>query len=416
MRARGEIKREFCGPAPQNKAGFVLSATGVGVRIKLAMSDKPSMDLRAPLDLVQSQARKIGAWTEIRGLLDAIPDVLLAVNSTRQIVFANQAAADFFHVRDAGELWGKRPGEAAGCTHSRESMGGCGNTESCKVCGAFLAIFHGLNGESSLEECRMTLAGGDSLDLRVWTRPFDLDNERFLFLSIQDISNEKRRQALEKIFFHDLLNTAGGLRSISEIIEDSAPGELRELREIIASLSEQLVDEIQAQRDLLAAERGELHVQKRKTNSRAVVARTISMYLKSEACDGKTIQASEICEEIPLFTDMGILLRVLGNLAKNALEATPAGGTVTVGCHSLTSDTVEFFVHNAGCIPRKFQLQIFNRSFSTKGAGRGLGTYSVKLLAERFLAGKVEFSSHPGAGTVFFVKLPREPASAGNIF
>ena len=375
--------------------------------VAFTMSETSTMDLRAPMDLVHAQARKIGAWTDIRGLLDAIPDILLAVNSTRQIVFANRAASDFFHVRDAGELWGKRPGEAAGCVHSRETPGGCGQAESCRVCGAFLAISQGQRGESSLEECRMTLTGGTPLDLSVWTRPFDLDNEQFLFLSIQDISHEKRRQALEKIFFHDLLNTAGGLQSISEIIGDSAPGELHELREIIASLSEQLVDEIQAQRDLLAAERGELHVQRRKANSRLVVAKTISLYLKNQACDGKTIQASEICEEIPLFTDMALLLRVLGNLAKNALEATPDGGTVTVGCHLLTSDTVEFFVHNAACIPREFQLQIFNRSFSTKGLGHGLGTYSVKLLTERFLDGKAGFSSTPAEGTLFFVRLPK---------
>ena len=376
------------------------------------MSDTPSTDLRAPLDLVRSQAQKIGAWAEIRELIDAIPDILLAVNSNRQIVFANQAATDFFHVSDDSELWGKRPGEAAGCMHSRETPGGCGNAESCKVCGAFLAIYHGLRGESSREECRMTLTGGTPLDLGIWTRPFDLGDDRFLFLSIQDISDEKRRQALEKIFFHDLLNTAGGLQSISEIIEDSVPGELRELREVIASLSEQLVDEIQAQRDLLAAERGELHVQLRKANSRVVVAKTISMYLKNEACDGKTIQAAEICEEIPFLTDMALLQRVLGNLAKNALEATSAGGTVTVGCHSLTSDTAEFFVHNAACIPRESQLQIFNRSFSTKGPGHGLGTYSVKLLTERFLGGKVDFSSTPSAGTFFFVRLPKEPAGS----
>ena len=408
MRARKKIKREFIGRVREMKRGFLLFAAVVGVTLADAMSDTSSMDLRTPLDLVQSQARKIGAWTEIRGLIDAIPDILLAVNTNRQIVFANQAASDFFHVRDAGELWGKRPGEAAGCLHSRETPGGCGNSESCKVCGAFLAIYHGMRGESSLEECRMTLAGGTPLDLSIWTRPFDLDNERFLFLAIKDISDEKRRQALEKIFLHDLLNTAGGLRSISEIIEDSAPGELRELREVIASLSEQLVDEIQAQRDLLAAERGELHVQKRLTNSRVVVAKTISMYLKNEACDGKTIHAAEICEEIPLFTDTALLQRVLGNLAKNALEATSPGGTVTVGCHSLTSDTVEFFVHNASCIPREFQLQIFSRSFSTKGQGHGLGTYSVKLLTERFLDGKVDFSSTPGEGTVFFVRLPKD--------
>ena len=135
------------------------------------------------------------------------------------------------------------------------------------------------------------------------------------------------------------------------------------------------------------------------------------MYLKNEACDGKTIQASEVCEEIPLLTDIALLLRALGNLAKNALEATSPGGTVTVGCRSLTSDTAEFFVRNSACIPREFQLQIFNRSFSTKGQGRGLGTYSAKLLTERFLDGKVGFTSTPREGTFFFVRLPKEPGS-----
>ncbi|MFA7343254.1 MAG: PAS domain-containing sensor histidine kinase [Terrimicrobiaceae bacterium] len=371
------------------------------------MSEPTSPDIRAPQDVVCTQAEKIVAWTQIRGLIDAIPDILLALNSNRQIVFANQAALDFFHADSARDLWGKRPGEAAGCLHSREAPGGCGNAESCRVCGAFLAIYHGLQGEPSVEECRMALVGGTPLDLSVWTRPFEIDGTPFLFLAIKDIGAEKRRQALEKIFFHDLLNTAGGLQSISEIIGDSAPEELRDLQEIIASLSEQLVEEIQAQRDLLSAERGELHVRMREANSRDAVARTISMYLRSQACDGKTIQASEICEEVPLLTDMAILVRVLGNLAKNALEATSPGGTVTVGCHSPTSDAVEFFVHNAACIPRESQLQIFNRSFSTKGAGRGLGTYSVKLLTERFLDGRVEFSSTPRSGTIFFVKLPK---------
>ena len=379
--------------------------------ISVAMSKIPPTDLRGPMDLVHAQAGRIGAWTEIQGLLDAIPDILVAVNSTRQIVYANRSAVDFFQARDAGELWGKRPGEAAGCVHSNETPGGCGTSEACRVCGAFLAISRGLGGESSVEECRMMLTGGAAMDLSVWARPFELEDEQFLFLSIQDISDEKRRQALEKIFFHDLLNTAGGLKSISEIIEGSAPGELRELREVIASLSEQLVDEIQSQRDLLAAERGELYVESRKVNSRDIVAKTITLYLKNQVCDGKTIHASEICDEILLSTDMGLLLRVLGNLAKNALEATPPGGTVTVGCHAPTENTIEFFVHNAACIPREIQLQIFNRSFSTKGSGRGLGTYSVKLLTERFLDGKAEFSSTPGEGTIFFVRFPTEPSS-----
>ena len=388
---------------------IVLSETVRGYMLSTAMIKVTSMDPRAPGDLVISQARKIAEWSEIRSLIDAIPDILLAVNSTRQIVFANQAAADFFRVRTAADLWGKRPGEAAGCIHSHEAPGGCGNAESCRVCGAFLAIRRGLGGETPVEECRMALAGGLSLDLRIWARPFQLGEENYLFLTIRDISDEMRRKVLENLFFYDLLNTAGGLQSISEIIEDSAPGELSELRDVIISLSEQLVNEIQSHRDLLSAERGELHPRIRKANSREIVAKTVSMYLKNQACDGRTILASDICEEILFSTDSTLLLRVLGNLAKNALEASPVDGTVSIGCHAQRSNEIEFFVHNNSCIPREIQLQIFSRSFSTRGPGRGLGTYAAKLLAERFLDGKVEFNSTPGEGTFFFVRLPVDP-------
>ena len=43
-------------------------------------------------------------------------------------------------------------------------------------------------------------------------------------------------------------------------------------------------------------------------------------------------------------------------------------------------------------MPRQVQLQIFKRSFSTKGAARGLGTYSMRLLSERYLKGVVSFT------------------------
>lgn len=54
------------------------------------------------------------------------------------------------------------------------------------------------------------------------------------------------------------------------------------------------------------------------------------------------------------------------------------------------------------------QLQLFQRSFSTKGqSGRGIGTYSMKLLSERYLGGKVEFTSREPEGTVFTLTIPK---------
>ena len=98
-------------------------------------------------------------------------------------------------------------------------------------------------------------------------------------------------------------------------------------------------------------------------------------------------------------------------LLKNALEASSAGQTIDVAFHD--SPVPMFSIHNESVMPQSVQLQVFQRSFSTKEErGRGLGTYSVKLLVERYLKGTVAFSSSAERGTTFTVTLgvPANPA------
>ena len=52
-------------------------------------------------------------------------------------------------------------------------------------------------------------------------------------------------------------------------------------------------------------------------------------------------------------------------------------------------------------------MQFFQRSFSTKSSGRGLGTYIMKLLSERYLDGKVSFASTEDDGTTFYASFPK---------
>jgi signal transduction histidine kinase len=103
-------------------------------------------------------------------------------------------------------------------------------------------------------------------------------------------------------------------------------------------------------------------------------------------------------------TDNSLLQRVLINLVKNALEATSENGTVTLGAENLHK-MIRFRVKNEGVIPRDVQLQLFQRSFTTRGIGRGLGTYSIKLLTENYLKGHVSFISNEAEGTIFRVDL-----------
>ena len=69
-------------------------------------------------------------------------------------------------------------------------------------------------------------------------------------------------------------------------------------------------------------------------------------------------------------------------------------------------------VHNESAMPEDVRLQVFQRSFSTKGGkGRGIETYSIGLLSERCLQATVGFSPSTAEGTRFWVKLPALPSA-----
>ncbi|MGE5610339.1 MAG: sensor histidine kinase, partial [Bacillota bacterium] len=258
-----------------------------------------------------------------------------------------------------------------------------------------------------VQECRiLQRCNGRALDVRITTTPLQLDGESFTILGMTDISHEKRRQVMERLFFHDLLNTAGAIVGYADLLRISPPEEYGSLAVSIKRMGNSLADEIHAQRQLVAAENGDLAVQWHSVSSRRMLEDVLEMYRNHEAAQDRKLVIDAQAADVKFSTDRGLLMRVLGNLIKNALEGTEPGQTVTIGSKA-TDQAVEFWVQNPGVMPQEVQLQVFQRSFSTKGVGRGLGTYSIKLLAERYLKGTVSFKSSPETGTIFTVRYMR---------
>jgi signal transduction histidine kinase len=356
-------------------------------------------------DIIQMQSRYFLDAPLLHRLFDAIPDIVLVLNQQRQIVFANRALLEALDLDGIDTVLGQRPGEALGCLHAFETEGGCGTTEFCKTCGAVQAILSSLKGQEAIEECRISRDTGEALDLQVWATPLHLNGEQFSLFAVKDISHEKRRRALERIFFHDILNAASGVRGFAELLTIVGPEELELVKQSLYNLSERLVDEINAQRDLTAAENNELSVQPAPINAIELLqelVRANEHYVVASRCQ---IRIDPKCEALQFTSDRTLLRRVLGNMVKNALEASKPGQTVTLSCRQ-NGQEIEFLVHNPAYIPRPIQLQIFQRSFSTKGQGRGLGTYSIRLLTERYLGGVVTFTSSPEQGTEFKARYP----------
>ena len=363
---------------------------------------------RAPETRVQDLHQLLSGIPLLKQILCSVPDVLLFLNEQRQIVFANNAAYCFLGVEPSPELFGKRPGEAIGCVHATETEGGCGTTEFCQTCGAVQAILAAQRGDSDVKECRIALEDSwDALDLKVSTVPFEYDGEQFTICAVQDISHEKRRRALERTFFHDVLNTVGGLQGFVELLMESEPEEVPEVAGTVSQISHQLIEEIQSQRSLLAAEADEFSVTLDELKTKEILEELAVVYRRHEVAKGKTIAIADDSENLVFRSDYALLLRVIGNMLKNAVEATPAGSKVSLGVRR-NADQVEFWVNNPTFMPRDVQLQVFQRSFSTKGPGRGIGTYSIRLLVSRYLRGTVDFETSKKWGTTFRVHLPFE--------
>lgn len=367
---------------------------------------------RASPEVVDRQAQLFQRSTLLGELSDAVPNVLLILNRERQIVYSNGRLLELAGNGDGEGVVGKRPGEALDCVHASETRGGCGTTEFCRTCGAVKAVLESQRGQQSVKECSILTRSRDALELQVWATPHEQAGEPFTIVSAADMSHQKRRRALERVFFHDVLNTAASVHGYSELlVEEDDLEDVAEISEVIYRSSKRLIEEIQAQRELRSAERGELELSLAEVSSVSMLREVAETYSGHQVARGREIQLEEESEETTLVTDPVLARRVLGNMLKNALEATPAGGVVTLSCAAKPASVV-FAVHNPSSMPRDVQLQVFQRSFSTKGVGRGIGTYSIKLFGEKYLGGAVWFQSKRHDGTTFFVELPKTPEVA----
>lgn len=362
---------------------------------------------RAPEERLRQQKALLMDDLTIGQFLEFIPSPAMVLNDTRQIVLVNKRCFDLYRT-DAGIL-GQRPGEALKCVNANTMKAGCGTSRACRHCGITRSVVKGLAGQSSEDECRLTLARSaaiDARDFRANVNPFRKGDHEFVILVLTDINDEKRRRSMERIFFHDTLNSAIALRGYAELAgtDDLDDFTKQTFLHRTTDLADHIIDELDNQRMLLLAETGELSVRPAALDSVAILQHMVDAYASMASMASVELKVSTASEGTEFWSDKVILLRAISNLVKNAIEASAPGEQVTLGCDVEPKQLV-FWTESSAYIPLSIQLQIFSRNFSTKAADRGLGTYSTKYLVENYLGGGVSFSSSPSAGTRFCIHL-----------
>ena len=338
---------------------------------------------------------------ELCSLLDLMPDFILILNAHRQAVNANIVLLNFLKKNNIMEIAGQRPGEILNCIHwAEDGYEGCGTTGFCKVCGAVNAIISSQHKFSDVKECTITAVDKSCFNFRVWTSPYEKNGEDYVLFILRDISIEKYHNALQRIFFHDILNTVNGLYGLLAIIGDSVDNFLK-FSGIFQKQTDKLCEEINSQRDMMLAETGEIIPERGEISSLALLNESVTAAASYDIARDKIVTVDQGAENIVFYSDFKLIRRVLDNMLKNALEASEKCEKITAGCFR-HDDRIRFYVHNPAYMDVDLQLNIFQRSFSTRGKGRGWGTYSMKLLTENILQGKVGFQSDRETGTTFY--------------
>jgi signal transduction histidine kinase len=342
------------------------------------------------------------------GLLHAISGLLAILDEHRQIVAINDSFLKMLGIDNPSEALGLRPGEAVGCRYAHDEPAGCGTTKFCSTCGAAIAIVASLEQDKPVERtCALTLRRGDAevdMALLVRSQAVGIDQQRFILLFLQDITVDQRRAALERTFFHDINNMLGGLIGASELL--ALQDRDSELVKVIYQSSLRLKKEVEMQRCLLQDRHGFYQPVRTDILPVQVMDELKLFFAGHPAARKRTLQFSAPEPSRPVQADFSMLLRVLSNMVINALEATDENGEVKVWSEQ-NGHVQSFCVWNEKAIDEDIALRIFQRNFSTKDqAGRGIGTYSMKLFGEKILGGKVGFTSSREKGTVFKISLP----------
>jgi two-component system sensor histidine kinase HydH len=116
---------------------------------------------------------------------------------------------------------------------------------------------------------------------------------------------------------------------------------------------------------------------------------------------------AELAYAGPIIVDGDRLRRALLNVASNALDATDAGGSLTLSS-ALRPGGVEITLEDTGHgIPEELQARVFEPFFTHgKTRGIGLGMAIARRIVEEH-GGTIELESRPGRGTRFTFRLPR---------
>jgi signal transduction histidine kinase len=279
-------------------------------------------------------------------------------------------------------------------------------------------------GHRRLEAAARTLGEGGGFHRPETPMPAELASlaEQLADTSAKLTASRERERALEASrrelvawISHDLRSPLAGLRAMAEALEDGMAEDPTRYHRQIRGEVERLSGMVNDLFELSRIQAGSLALSRARVSAYDLVSDAISG--ADPLAAGRGVQvADDGVAALPLEVDGKEMTRVLANLLVNAIQRTPADGTVAVSARQVSDSAVLSVTDGCGGIPDRDLPRVFDTGWRgtaarTPPAGAGLGLAIVRGIVEAH-AGRVAVRNVRG-GCRFEVTLPLAAASPG---
>jgi two-component system sensor histidine kinase HydH len=330
-----------------------------------------------------------------KNIIESMPDGLFTLDSQGRIVSCNPKAMEFTNM-DIRSLKGRCP---------EELFPGWPKTNMLRsgVSSSFSYTFaHEDGNEIPMEVSGSILRDNQGHNLGA---VFLLRDLRAVRSMEQQLARSRRLAALGRMaagIAHEIRNPLGTLRGFAQYFGSQADDEAaREYSALMIGEVDRLNESISSLLQFSRPREPEFN-RIEPANLLEKAGRLLEYDLKEKDI---ILQKSCNCSQ-PIMADGDLLLQVLLNLLKNALNVSQPGSTVELFCRE-TRDDVRITVKDNGTgMDRAEREQMFDPFFTTRKSGTGLGLAVSHQIVEQH-DGQFEVESGVGRGTAITVILPR---------
>jgi two-component system nitrogen regulation sensor histidine kinase GlnL len=342
-------------------------------------------------------------------ILESIDQGIVVVDPEGKVQFMNEAAAQLTGhsaaralERPADQILGRRPWVADLLTATREAP--------LRHVRSDVALVDRWGGQMPVQATATPLTDDEGEGIGTLLTLEDLTRKRDLEAHGLEVERLAELETLVAGLAHEIKNPLSGMRGAAQLLLGSSRGDDR-----VQECTRIMVEEIDRLNGLMAQLlelTGPPRMERAAVNIHQILDRVVAI----EGAGGPRF-LREFDPSLPAVTgDASRLTQVLLNLVRNAVEATPQGGTIRLATRMETTYrvgrthgrerflSVEISDEGEG-ITEENLPRIFSPFFTTKSGGTGLGlAISQRIVAEH--GGVLRARSAPGGGATFTVTLP----------